>query len=352
MTNLFDALEICLKEVERGAEVETVLVRYPDLADELRPILKTAVAAQYAAASEPSPEAFRRGRARVLQHAAEMREASAPKRQPRRSFLFNIQRLALAFSLAAFLFVVSGAGLLNASASSLPGDRLYTVKRSWENVRLLFTLDPNNRSLLESQYYYERLSEVTRLLSEGREVPVQFAGMYTQVGSLIYVSGVQVIVDENTSLPAGELTNGAAVLVSGQTNAAGWVVASSIQLLPDTITVPEGDPVPLPPPTPAPEKDKNTIKSPPPASSNDNANESPAVNQNSNGGNSNTNGNSNSSNGNNNNNDDGDDDNNDDSGSNKNDNDDNDDDNDNDDDDNDDDDNDDDDDKDDKDDDD
>jgi hypothetical protein len=302
MNKLFDTLEICLKEVESGAELESVLTRYPDLADELRPILKTAVKAQYAAAPEPSHEAFRRGRARVLQHAAEMREADVVKTKPHRRSYPILQRLALAFSLAAFVMAVSGAGLLNASASSLPGDRLYTLKRSWENVRLLFTLDPNNRSLLESQYYYERLSEVTRLLSEGKEAPVQFAGMFTQAGDLIYVSGVQVIVSDATILPADELTNGAAVLVSGQTNAAGWVDAASIELLPDTAIVPEGMPVPLPTPLPIPEKDKNTLKSPP--ATNDNVNEDSNINQNEN----NNNGSSNSGNANTSNNDDNDDD--------------------------------------------
>ena len=40
MNNLYDALEICLQELEQGADIETALIRYPDLADELRPILE------------------------------------------------------------------------------------------------------------------------------------------------------------------------------------------------------------------------------------------------------------------------------------------------------------------------
>ncbi|HNO31643.1 MAG TPA: hypothetical protein PKI78_07630, partial [Anaerolineales bacterium] len=77
---LFDALEICLQEVEDGAEVEAVLAYYPDLASELRPILKTAAKARKMAAAEPAPEVVRRGRARVMQRAAELREVKlAPK---------------------------------------------------------------------------------------------------------------------------------------------------------------------------------------------------------------------------------------------------------------------------------
>jgi hypothetical protein len=46
MNNLYEALEICLKEIEQGADVDTVLFRYPDLADELRPILEASVKAK------------------------------------------------------------------------------------------------------------------------------------------------------------------------------------------------------------------------------------------------------------------------------------------------------------------
>jgi hypothetical protein len=54
MNNLYDALEICLQELEQGADIETALIRYPDLADELRPILEAAVGAQKMAVPAPS----------------------------------------------------------------------------------------------------------------------------------------------------------------------------------------------------------------------------------------------------------------------------------------------------------
>ena len=31
MNNLYDVLEICLQELENGADMESVLARYPDL---------------------------------------------------------------------------------------------------------------------------------------------------------------------------------------------------------------------------------------------------------------------------------------------------------------------------------
>ena len=63
MSNLYEALEICLQEMEQGADLETVLFRYPEHADELRPILETSILATGLAAPDPGEEVVRRLRA-------------------------------------------------------------------------------------------------------------------------------------------------------------------------------------------------------------------------------------------------------------------------------------------------
>ncbi len=237
MNNLFDALEICLQEVESGKDIESVLLRYPDLADELRPILKTAVKARKMSAPEPAPEVVQRGRARVLQHAAELREV---KFAPRRRGIPVFQRLALSFALLLFL-LVSGTGILSASASALPGERLYSVKRGWEKVRLFFIFDSEARELLADEFENERLHEVNELLSQGRLETIQFAGVFMQVNDKYYVSGVQVLLPANISAPQ----NGAPVIVSGRTNSQGFIEVTSIELLPIGSVVPPGAPIEL-----------------------------------------------------------------------------------------------------------
>ncbi len=237
MNNIFDALEICLREIENGADVETVLARFPKLAGELRPILETSVKARTlrVSAAEPSQEAIRRGRARVMQRAAEMRESRVA---PRKRVIPVFQRLALSFSLAAVL-LLSGTGLLNASASALPGENLYPVKRTWEGLRLLLIFDQQARTILKDQFEYERLHEVNELLLEGRDETIQFAGVFMEVNGAPYVSGVPVILPANAQLPA----NGAAVILTGQTNSQGVVEIISLDLLPDGSVVPVGNPV-------------------------------------------------------------------------------------------------------------
>ena len=237
MNKLFDTLEICLQELENGAELETVLANYPDLAAELRPILTASINARMrsAAVAAPSAEVVRRGRAKLLQRASEMREQ---KVAPRKRMIPIFQRLAISLTLTT-IFLASGTGLVGASSSSLPGENLYPVKRTWEDVRLLFTLNPNQKELLKSEFESERLNEVDGLLAEGRDETIQYSGIFTDVNGLMYVSGVKVLIPANLQVPV----NGAAVIVTGKTNAQGFVEIESITLLPDGAKVPVGKPV-------------------------------------------------------------------------------------------------------------
>ena len=237
MNNLYDVLEICLQELENGADMESVLARYPDLASELRPILKASMDARVksAAIADPSPEAVRRGRAKVLQYASEMREQ---KVAPRKRMIPIFQRLAISFTLTA-LFLASGTGLVGASTTALPGENLYPVKRTWEDLRLFFAFDPDHKELLESEFESERLDEVGELLAAGRHETIQYSGVFMQVNGVMYVSGVKVLIPANLQVPA----NGTPVTITGRTNAQGFVEIESLELLPEGAVVPVGEPV-------------------------------------------------------------------------------------------------------------
>src|SRR5512147_2007242 len=120
MNDLYEALEICLHEIEQGADIDTVLFRYPDLADELRPILEASGNASRMAVPAPSVEVVRRNRARVLQRAAQLREAKA-RQSSRRFWLVSVRRLAVTVAVVSILFA-SGTGLVRAASTTLPGD--------------------------------------------------------------------------------------------------------------------------------------------------------------------------------------------------------------------------------------
>lgn len=237
MNNLYEVLEICLQEIEQGAAIDTVLSRYPDLANELRPILETSVSARHMAAPAPSAEAVRRNRAKVLQHAAQMRAAKA--RSSQQLWFASLRRVAVTLTVVAALFV-SGTTLVRAASTTLPGDNLYPVKRTWEDVLVLFTFNLQQRDALEVEHENERLHELQDLFAEKRSVEVEFTGLVTsQNGTEWVVSGVPVVVSAQTEIQDQGIVVGSAVQVKGQTQGNGAVSAEKIELLPAGAKLPD-----------------------------------------------------------------------------------------------------------------
>ena len=237
--NKYEILEICLRELEQGESLDTVLARRPELADELRPILETAVKARAIAAPSPSEVVIRRSRARVLQRAAELREQKAAL-PSRRLWSAPLRRALVTLAMLTLLFV-GGNGLVRASSATLPGDNLYPVKRTWEGVSLFFTFNPQQREALELEHENERLEELAELLARGRTAQVDFSGYVTrQSGTEWLVSGIPVFLSADTHLIGEPIPVGAAVHVRGQTQGAG-VLAERIELLPPGTRLPEMD---------------------------------------------------------------------------------------------------------------
>jgi hypothetical protein len=234
--DLYEALEVCLKDMEQGADLDTLLFRYPELADELRPILEGSLNARSIAVPEPAAEVVRRNRARVLQHAAQMREAKV--KPSRRIWFASLRRVAVTLVVVAVLFI-SGTNLVRAASATLPGDNLYPVKRTWEDMLVLFTLNLQQRNALEVEHENERLQELHELFAEGRSAEVEFAGVVTsQAGSQWIVAGVPVVISANTELRDGPILVGSAVRVKGETRGDGIVLAERVRLLPPDAKLP------------------------------------------------------------------------------------------------------------------
>ena len=236
MNNSYNILETCLQDVEKGMDPETVLARYPDLADELRPILESSANARRMAVAGPSAEILRRNRAKLLHHASQLWEE--PPATSSRWFP-SFQRLAVALVLLV-LFFVSGTSLVRAASSALPGDSLYAVKRSWEDVTIFFTFDENVRNLLQVEYENERLEEISGLFASGRPAKVDFAGIVTRQNKDEWmVANIVVNVSPQTDLPDEHVQTGRALRVTGTTKGDGIVLAERIELLPPGAALPE-----------------------------------------------------------------------------------------------------------------
>lgn len=231
MNNLYDALENCLQDIEKGADAEAVLLRYPDIADELRPILQTSVKARTMSVPDLTADVLRRNRAKLLQRAAAIREAKDPPAS-RRFWFVSLLRLAVTLAVLAVVFA-SGTSLVRAASTTLPGDNLYPIKRTWEDVKLLFTFDSQKRASLEVEYENERLDELRELIAKGRSEEVKFTGLITrQNGDQWLVSGFPVVISPQTNLPKEPVAIGSAVRVIGLTQGNDTVIAGSVELLP------------------------------------------------------------------------------------------------------------------------
>jgi len=238
MNNLYEVLEICLQDIEQGADIDTVLFRYPELADELRPILEASVNARSMAIVDPSAEMVHRNRAKVLQLAAQMRESKV-KSSSRRIWFVSLRRIAVTLAVVVTLFV-SGTGLVRAASTTLPGDNLYPVKRTWEDVLLLFTFNLQQRESLEIEHENERLHELREVFAEGRFAEVEFAGLVTsQNGTEWMVAGIPVVISGQTELRDGPITVGNAVRVKGHTQGNSVVLAEEIKVLPPDAKLPD-----------------------------------------------------------------------------------------------------------------
>jgi hypothetical protein len=242
--NIYDALEDCLAAIQRGEDIESCLARHPGLAADLRPLLAAAAEAESLVVHAVPAEVTRRGRARLLNQAAELRERAVSARtSPAVGFRFR-RSLRLAVSVFAALlvaFMVGGVGLVFASSGSLPGDPLYRVKLSWEDFRLQWERDPQSRDALEHHFEQERVGEVDELIKEGRAEEVKFVGRVTGIfPDHILVSNINVLLTPQTEID-GQLVLDGLVEVEGSTQPDGSVAATEIKVLGSPSQLGSGD---------------------------------------------------------------------------------------------------------------
>jgi len=118
-TGLEEALAECLASVDRGGSIEECLVRYPGLAQELEPLLLTALGLQQAYDVGPRPSFQRAARQRFLAAAGRRGRRPLAVAKPPRRFSFGWRwapaavgtpALVAAFALAMVLAFTGGGG--------------------------------------------------------------------------------------------------------------------------------------------------------------------------------------------------------------------------------------------------
>lgn len=188
-------LHDCLDSVLAGERsIDECLQAYPQFASRLKPALQVALLtrdldkAEMPASSVQALEIRLRGK----MVAANQRAATTGDISSRRSAFAPLGKLAAMIAIV-FLFALgTGGGAVAASASSLPGDPLYGLKRLWEAIILALSSLANNTDDVWLHLAQTRLDEAESLAGRGTVSSVVFADVYEATAQAI------LLVDEAT----------------------------------------------------------------------------------------------------------------------------------------------------------
>jgi hypothetical protein len=160
--------------------IEQCLQRYPAHAKELEPLLQTVVLMHQVADVKPSAEF--RARARY-QMQLKMAQTAVPKRVAR-----TVPRWAIAVCTAMFVFVLGGSAVL-AAQNVMPGNPLYAVKLTTENLQVRLAGSEEKKTELYVTMANRRITELTWLVNHDNTQNLEAAAQrlnnyYTSIGEL------------------------------------------------------------------------------------------------------------------------------------------------------------------------
>jgi hypothetical protein len=262
------ALDQCLHWMRNGEQIEDCIARYPEYAEELRPLLGLATDVGRVLTPASSAAARAAGQQRMLATLGRQQQQSAGVPLVVRHLRRVIGSLvpgrpgslrpiwqAAVVALVALLVVGSGVAYA-ASEGSLPGDLLYPVKLAGHSLQLALTLDPEKQELLEEQFSIERRQDIQAVLASGRQASVEFEGILEEMeADLWFISGLAVTVQDSTVIE-GQPYLGALLGVQGDLSGNGLLLANRISvqmaLEPRPTETPEPTVTPRPAQTPVP----------------------------------------------------------------------------------------------------
>lgn len=165
-------LDDCLTRLLDGATtLDACLTQYPQYADQLQQDLNIALLANQIQVPEMPTQAVDTLEQRLLRDFNRPRTATRPSaiRQTRiQRMAMPYMRLAAGLAIVFALLLGTGGGTVMASANTLPGDTLYSVKLAWEQVILLLASIVNQSDDVRLHLTRVRASEIEELLAQGR----------------------------------------------------------------------------------------------------------------------------------------------------------------------------------------
>ncbi|UCG83206.1 MAG: hypothetical protein JSW38_13760 [Dehalococcoidia bacterium] len=161
----------CIDDIRSGkTNLADCLDRYPDVCNELEPLLRIALSIKEPADIRPSDEFKVRARVNLMEH---IHASQSGKRAVRSTSQAGVKHgwhiswaSAVAIAVAVILTIsAAGTGAAYASQSSLPGDALYSVKLGTEQLQRVVTFDDAAEVELELKFASTRLDELEEIVS-------------------------------------------------------------------------------------------------------------------------------------------------------------------------------------------
>jgi hypothetical protein len=164
-------LQTCLELIQGGQEtVDSAVALYPELAEELRPMLEASLwLVNSREGFEPRPGFVTASRRRLVARIQEeQRQAPVGWREKLKQLWSTQQMAPVAFVFVLLLALFVSGTIVSVSQKALPGDSLYSVKHVLEQLALATSFDQANDAALQISFVNERLEEIKALIAEGR----------------------------------------------------------------------------------------------------------------------------------------------------------------------------------------
>ncbi len=164
-----NVLEECLERLlVKGETIAQCLQSFPEHADELKPLLETALATQKVSAIQPRPEF--RDKARYQFYSA---LEGMERKRSRPFFIWSWQpRWAMVVAIILAL-LLAGGGTVAAAGGSMPDEPLYPVKLATEQVRLVFAPSALGKAELYTELADRRVLEIIRMAGENKPEQIE-----------------------------------------------------------------------------------------------------------------------------------------------------------------------------------
>ncbi|NJN97637.1 MAG: hypothetical protein HC875_27935 [Anaerolineales bacterium] len=243
MSDSFESiLDESISALQAGIPVEEILAEAPEYAAQLRPLLFAATVL-----ADPNPRLVAEERKSALRAVYMQQVADLPAQKPP---TFNqkaqavsriIRRRATPKGVLSDLATVIVTVILTllmtllllsfAAQAAVPGDLLYSLKRSSEAVQLGLAFGEAQWTGLNQQFNQRRLAEIEQLIQQDRAAVVDFRGVLETKGENLWIIAGQTIFLPTDVILEGQPQEGDEVEVMGFLRTNEVLVADTIRVI-------------------------------------------------------------------------------------------------------------------------